>query len=163
MGPLITSTAELILPGDKVDVLAYACTSASIVLGTETVAKGSLGRNLGESLGSRTHYELFYRSHQSEELARAKPIVLSKVLKHPSNVDFGVATRDVVTEVNGHTINSISDLKAALISNTGDFHRFRFLSGAEEALNIADAHRAEEIILKQYNIPNAERLEVLYD
>ena len=39
MGPLITSTAELILPGDKVDVLAYACTSASIVLGTETVAK----------------------------------------------------------------------------------------------------------------------------
>ena len=32
MGPLITSTAELILPGDKVDVLAYACTSASIAL-----------------------------------------------------------------------------------------------------------------------------------
>ena len=124
---------------------------------------GSLGRNLGENLSSRTHYELFYRSHQSEELARAKPIVLSKVLKHPSNVDFGVATRDVVTEVNGHTINSISDLKAALISSTDDFHRFRFLSGAEEALNIADAHRAEKIILEQYNIPNAERLEVIYD
>ena len=124
---------------------------------------GSLGRNLGESLGSRTHYELFYRSHQSEELARAKPVVLSKVLKHPSNVDFGVTTRDVVTEVNGHTINSISDLKAALISSTDDFHRFRFLSGAEEALNIADAHRAEKIILKQYNIPNAERLEVVND
>ena len=124
---------------------------------------GSLGRNLGESLSSRTHYELFYRSHQSEELARAKPIVLSKVLKHPSNVDFGVATRDVVTEVNGHTINSISDLKAALIGSTDDFHRFRFLSGAEEALNIADAHSAEKIILKQYNIPNAERLEVPYD
>ena len=124
---------------------------------------GSLGRNLGENLGSRTHYELFYRSYRSEELARAKPVVLSKVLKHSSNVDFGVATRDVVTEVNGHTINSISELKAALISSTDDFHRFRFLSGAEEALNIADAHRAEKIILKQYNIPNAERLEVLND
>ena len=124
---------------------------------------GSLGRNLGESLGSMTHYELFYRNHQSEELARAKPVILSKVLKHPSNVDFGVATRDVVTEVNGHNINSISDLKTALRSSTDDFHRFRFLSGAEEALNIADAHRAEKIILKQYNIPNAERLEVLHD
>ena len=124
---------------------------------------GSLGRNLGESLGSMTHYELFYRNHQSEVLARAKPVILSKVLKHPSNVDFGVATRDVVTEVNGHNINSISDLKAALRSSTDDFHRFRFLSGAVEALNIADAHRAEKIILKQYNIPNAERLEVLYD
>jgi maleate isomerase len=39
MEPLITATAELILPGDTLDVLAYACTSASIVLGTSTVAK----------------------------------------------------------------------------------------------------------------------------
>ena len=33
MEPLITSTAELILPGDTVDVLAFGCTSASIILG----------------------------------------------------------------------------------------------------------------------------------
>ena len=39
MEPLITATAELILPGDTLDVLAYACTSASIVLGTSTVAQ----------------------------------------------------------------------------------------------------------------------------
>ena len=123
----------------------------------------SLGRNLGESVGSRTHYELFFRSHQSEELARAKPVVLSKVLKHPSNVDFGVAAREVVTEVNGQTINSMTDLKAALSNSTDDFHRFRFLSGAEEALHTADARRAEAILLKQYNIPSAERLEVLHD
>ena len=39
MEPLITATAELILPGDTLDVLAYACTSASMVLGTSKVAK----------------------------------------------------------------------------------------------------------------------------
>jgi hypothetical protein len=123
----------------------------------------SLGRNLGESISPRTHYELFYRSLQTEELARAKPILLSKVLKHPSNVDFGVAAREVVTEVNGQTINSMSDLKTALRKSTDDFHRFQFLSGTEEALNIADAYGANAMLLKQYNIPSAERLEILYD
>jgi len=37
MGPRLTETAALILPGDKVDVLAYGCTSASVVLGSECV------------------------------------------------------------------------------------------------------------------------------
>ena len=33
MGPRITDTASLILPEDRLDVLAYGCTSASTVLG----------------------------------------------------------------------------------------------------------------------------------
>ncbi len=37
MEPLITDTAELILPGDELDVLAFGCTSASVVLGEELV------------------------------------------------------------------------------------------------------------------------------
>lgn len=39
MEPLITKTAELILPGDRVDVLAFGCTSASMVLGEKLVAE----------------------------------------------------------------------------------------------------------------------------
>ncbi|MGC6452571.1 MAG: maleate cis-trans isomerase family protein [Candidatus Puniceispirillaceae bacterium] len=38
MEPLLTETASRILPGDRVDVLAYGCTSASVVLGAERVA-----------------------------------------------------------------------------------------------------------------------------
>jgi maleate isomerase len=38
MGPLITATVDLILPGDALDVVAFACTSASMVLGEEAVA-----------------------------------------------------------------------------------------------------------------------------
>lgn len=38
MGPRITDTARLILPSDRLDVVAYGCTSASVVLGEDTVA-----------------------------------------------------------------------------------------------------------------------------
>lgn len=38
MEPLITDTADLILPGDDVDVLAFGCTSASMVLGEVVVS-----------------------------------------------------------------------------------------------------------------------------
>ena len=37
MKPLITQTASLILPGDELDVIAYGCTSASVVLGDSVV------------------------------------------------------------------------------------------------------------------------------
>jgi maleate isomerase len=39
MGPLITDTVDLILPGAKLDVVAFGCTSASMVLGEEAVAE----------------------------------------------------------------------------------------------------------------------------
>ncbi|MEO1494952.1 MAG: Asp/Glu racemase [Pseudomonadota bacterium] len=38
MGPRITETTELLLPGDRLDVVGYGCTSASIVLGEDAVA-----------------------------------------------------------------------------------------------------------------------------
>ena len=38
MEPAITETATRILPDDHVDVLAYACTSASVVLGSDNVS-----------------------------------------------------------------------------------------------------------------------------
>ncbi|MDH3667584.1 MAG: Asp/Glu racemase [Paracoccaceae bacterium] len=39
MGPLITDTVDLILPGADLDVVAFGCTSASMVLGEEAVAQ----------------------------------------------------------------------------------------------------------------------------
>ncbi|MEM1045243.1 MAG: aspartate/glutamate racemase family protein [Pseudomonadota bacterium] len=43
MGPLLTDTVDLILPSDRLDVVAFACTSASVVLGSERVAQ-SIGK-----------------------------------------------------------------------------------------------------------------------
>ena len=39
MGPLLTDTVDLILPGAKLDVVAFGCTSASMVLGEAAVAE----------------------------------------------------------------------------------------------------------------------------
>ena len=39
MGPLITQTTDLILPGARLDVVAFGCTSASMVLGEDVVAR----------------------------------------------------------------------------------------------------------------------------
>ena len=39
MEPLLTETASRILPGDSLDVLAYGCTSASVVLGADRVSE----------------------------------------------------------------------------------------------------------------------------
>jgi len=39
MEPLITTAADLILPGDALDVVAFGCTSASIVMGSDVIAQ----------------------------------------------------------------------------------------------------------------------------
>ena len=39
MEPMLTDTASRILPGDRLDVLAYGCTSASVVLGADRVSQ----------------------------------------------------------------------------------------------------------------------------
>lgn len=39
MGPLLSDTVDLILPGAELDVVAFGCTSASMVLGEEAVAR----------------------------------------------------------------------------------------------------------------------------
>jgi maleate isomerase len=39
MGPLLSETVDLILPGAKLDVVAFGCTSASMVLGEAAVAQ----------------------------------------------------------------------------------------------------------------------------
>ena len=119
---------------------------------------GSLGRNWRDQVGADTLYELVYRNRLGDEAARAKPVVLSTILKHASNIDFSVDARSILTELNGQPISSMADLSAAVEHAEGDFYRFRFLSGAVEALNRSEALAAEAQLLQQYNIPSVQRL-----
>jgi len=119
---------------------------------------GSLGRNWRDQVGADTLYELVYRNRLGDEAARAKPVVLSTILKHASNIDFSVDASSILTELNGQPISSMADLSAAVEHAEGDFYRFRFLSGAVEALNRSEALAAEAQLLQQYNIPSVQRL-----
>lgn len=119
---------------------------------------GSLGRDWRSKISPETLYQLIYRNRVDEATARAKPVVLSKILKHPSNIDFAVGTQSILSELNAHKISNIEDLKVALEGSDDEFHRFRFLSGAEEALHQAAAQVANEELIQQYNIPSAQRL-----
>ena len=124
---------------------------------------GSLGKDWRSSLAAETIYELFYRAQQDSETASSQPIVMSNVLKHPSNVDFGVNTREILTQVNGHPIGSMEDLSEALARTEDEFYRFTFLSGRVEALEISAAKLANAELLRQYRIPTPSRLEVSND
>ena len=123
----------------------------------------ALGSDWRKSVGPQTLYELLFRSQLNEAAARSKPIVLSKVLKHPSNIDFGVGSRDLLTQVNGRDIHSMRDLATALAQPAGDYHHFHFLSGREEALDRAAAAAADTELLQHYNIPSPHRLELPHD
>ena len=123
----------------------------------------ALGGNWANNVSTEVLYSLLYRTFQDEATARATPVVLSKVLKHPSNIDFGGHTRSILTQLNGQPIHSMQDLKTALDASTDDYHRFTFLSGREEALQRTAADAANTALLKQYNIPAADRLEAHND
>jgi S1-C subfamily serine protease len=123
----------------------------------------SLGRDWRKHVSPETIYQLFYRAQQDEATARSNPIIFSRILKHPTNVDFGVNPHGILTEVNGREIGSISDLSLALEESTDAFHRFKFQSGREEALRIDAAQAADSELLIKYNIPSAYRLEPEYD
>jgi S1-C subfamily serine protease len=149
---------------DRISGLQYDKPPAYLIVGGLVFTElsidylNSLGNNWHQQVAPHTMYELLYRAQMDESAARSKPILLSKVLKHPSNIDFGVHTRDILKSVNGRKIESIEDLYSALTENSGDFHLFTFLSGKEEALDRSDAEAANQDLLQQYNIPSAEQL-----
>ena len=119
---------------------------------------GSLGRDWRGKISPKALYELLYRNRQGEQSAREKPVVLSKILKHSSNVDFSVGSRSILTELNGREIRNMQDLQAVIEQSDDEFFRFRFLSGREEALNRVAASAADQELLRKYNIPSAQRL-----
>jgi S1-C subfamily serine protease len=121
------------------------------------------GSNWLKNFRNDVLYQLLYRAHQDEAGARAVPVVLSTILKHPSNIDFGGRKKSILTKLNGQEIHSMQDLHNALDAGEDEFHRFEFASGHVEALRRDEADQANAELLQTYRIPQAYRIEATND
>jgi S1-C subfamily serine protease len=161
--PIYTNHADRI-SGSQYDTLPpYLIVGGLVFTELSNNYCNALGKDWIKKLHNSTLYQLFYRAFQDEAGARATPIVLSKVLKHPSNIDFSDRTKSILTKLNRQEIHSMQDLLKALDASEDDFHRFEFLSGRVEALHREDAEQANAQLLQTYQIPQAYRIEANND
>lgn len=161
--PIYKNSSDRI-SGHQYDTLPpYLIVGGLVFTELSTNYLNALGNDWLKNVRNEVIYELLYRAFQDEQSARATPVVLSKVLKHPSNIDFGVYPKSILTQLNGQAIHSMRDLHRALEAGEDDYHRFEFLSGHEEALQRDQAVQANAELLQTYNIPQAHRLEPQHD
>ena len=90
MGPLLTDTAALILPGAELDVVAFGCTSASMVMGEEFV-DSRLPDPVALELGARVVGEV----HVAPAVAGGHGTA------HPARLGAGLAGGDLETGPRG--------------------------------------------------------------
>ncbi len=126
MEPMITQAAELILPGDTLDVLAFACTSAAIVLGTETVAK-NLNLAKPEAKTTNPAFAAFtaFRALEARRIAILTPYAKSvneMVQRSVEAAGFEVPVFGSFNEPHDPTVAAIDtpSLKAAVARITRD-------------------------------------------
>lgn len=126
MEPLITATASLILPGDTLDVVAFACTSASIVLGTPTVER-NLKAAKPEAATTNPAHAAFtaFRAFGAKRIAVLTPYARSvneMVQKSIVEAGFEVPVFGSFNEPNDPTVAAIdtASLKSAIARITRD-------------------------------------------
>ncbi len=106
-------------------------------------------------------YELHYLPTEDPASARPEPVVLSGVLPHQVNADFGIRGRALVNRINGVRIENLDDVKRALAQHQGERHLLEFWgpkNGPMESLDRKAADAANAAILRTYGITSAERL-----
>ena len=119
----------------------------------------TFGRDWITSARSEIIYELYYRPYEKPETVREQPVVLSTILDHSANANFGTRGGAIVDEINGVKINSMKDLIQGLEARHSDQHVFRFLgSKGIECLDRQAADNANTAILRTYGLVSDRRL-----
>jgi hypothetical protein len=101
---------------------------------------------------------LDYYSYNAELPDRSKLVVLSTVIPDPFNRGYEDIRQLIVDSINGHPIDTITDVAHALENPQSEFHRIKFMpdQGLKHiVLDAATMDAATQRILKHYNIPKA--------
>ena len=104
-------------------------------------------------------YELFTRRQERPESNRPEPVVLATVLSDAVNANVRAHEREVVDTINGIRIEKLEDAIRALDTNTNAFDVISFQPGGRiESLNRAEVAKANDRILRTYNLTTDRRL-----
>ncbi len=113
-------------------------------------------RGWGDDWRRRAPFRLVYFNSQPPTSERSALVILSQVLPDPYNVGYQEIRNLVVDSVNGHKINHVADLEAALKDPKDGFHRIDFLRGdaiQRVLLDAAQLDTATARVLDRYGIP----------
>ncbi len=119
----------------------------------------TFGRNWTDAANAELVYELYYRRTERPDIDRPEPIVMVGTLTHPVNANMKSQGRNLISKINGKTINRLEDVIEAFANPTGAEHVLEFLpNNSLECLSKAEAEKAHQEILKTYGISKDRRL-----
>jgi hypothetical protein len=119
----------------------------------------SFGQNWADVAGAELVYELFYRHQETPDAVRTEPIVLSTVLTHPVNANFGIRSGALIDKINGIRINQMEDVIRAFQNPSGPQHTLEFATQKRlECMDVLEANQEGPRILKMYSVSSDRRL-----
>ena len=108
---------------------------------------------------TRLLYEFLFRQLEDPPEQPGRRVVLLRRMDHAVNADMAWYRNRIVETVNGHPIHDLEELIAQIESADGPHQLFEFDNyGCFGVIDRAEAERANEQILQQYDIPEDRRL-----
>ncbi|MDB6129462.1 MAG: peptidase and chymotrypsin/Hap [Verrucomicrobiales bacterium] len=157
--PVYVYEREKVL-GNQYDVLPRYFVYAGLVFTSLNLDYlKTIGRSWTEGGNAELVYELFYRRYESPETERKETIVLATTLSDPVNANLTTQSKALVDKVNGIKIDKLEDVISALEKSTNQYDVVEFLPNHSiETIDHAEALKANERILKTYNVQRDRRL-----
>lgn len=105
---------------------------------------------------------VFFDRYQTELFKNGpkKIVLLSTVLPSPATIGYEDLHQLIVTKINGHALNDLGDVPAALAASTNGLHKIEFSDDPTTIyLDAAAISAGESGLMQNYRLPMLQRLE----